>query len=58
MSGKSEIVPGPKAVVVVVIRPVVVPITIEHTGIRSIIPIAATYREHSNILSHHPIHGL
>jgi hypothetical protein len=42
MSGKSEIVPGPEAVVVVVIRPVVVPIPVEHPSVGGIVPIAGT----------------
>ena len=55
MSGKGEIVPGPEAVVVVVIRPVVVPIPVERASVGSVAPIASAHGEQLRILSAHPI---
>ena len=43
-----KIVAGPEAVIVIVVRPVVVPVAVEHTGIRSVVPVASRERNLPN----------
>lgn len=43
--GKGKIVGGTKANVVVVIRPVVVPVPVEHTRFRGVVPVAGRDRK-------------
>lgn len=50
------IVGGPEPGVVVVIRPVVVPVARAEAGVRGIVPIAASDRA-QNILSPRPLHS-
>lgn len=41
----SSIVASTEPVVVVVVRPVVVPIATKHTGVRAVVPVAGSQRE-------------